>query len=311
MMDDRQLDVLLEQAEVQRRLGNHRGATALVQRALALDPDHARAHAVLAFTLLGAKRLSGAGIEARLALGLDANDAFIHHVMAAVLVAERKLDDAWAHCLIALEGPAASPEAHVLGARIQVLRRDPARAQELLLEALALEAAHTGALTWLARLALDAGDRAAAARHIELALESDPADRDAHVVAGYIALAGGDTAAAEQHARFVLNQVATDEDGLALWAAIQARRSWLLGAWWRWNTWMSRGDERRRVAILIGAFVLARIAIIVTDELGYETVTRVLELAWLGFCAYTWFAPELFRRMLARELGTVSLDPNF
>jgi len=310
-MEERQINILLEQAEVQRRLGNHRGATELVQRALALDPDHAQAHASLAFTLLGAKRLAGAGIEARLALGLDANDSFIHHVMAAVLVAERELDDAWAHCLIALEGPAATPEAHVLGARIQILQGDVARAEELLHEALALDAAHTAALSWLARLALDAGDRTTAARHVALALESDPADRDAHVVAGYIDLASGDVSGAEQHARFVLNQTATDEDGLALWAAIQARRSRLLGAWWRWNTWMSRGDERRRVALLIGAFVLAQIAIIVTDELGFEGLTRVLNLAWLGFCAYTWFAPELFRRMLARELGTVHLDPDF
>jgi hypothetical protein len=199
----------------------------------------------------------------------------------------------------------------VLGARIRVLQGDAPRAKELLLEALALDAAHTGALTWLARLALDAGDRAAAGRFVGLALESDPADRDAHVVAGFVDLANGDAAGAEQHARFVLHQAATDEDGLALWAAIQARRSRLLGAWWRWNTWMSRGDERRRVAILIGAFVLARIAIIVTDELGYEGLTRVLTLAWLGFCAYTWFAPALFRRMLARELGTVHLDPDF
>jgi Tfp pilus assembly protein PilF len=310
-MEVRQINVLLEQAEVQRRLGNHRGATELVQRALTLDPDHAQAHAALAFTLLGARRLPGAAIEMRLALGLDANDPYVHHVAAAVLAAERKLDDAWAHCLIALEGPIATPESYVLGARIRTLQGDAPRAKELLHEALALDASHTGALTRLARLELDDGDRAAASRLVALALESDPADREAHVVAGFIDLASGDTAGAEQHARFVLNQSATDEDGLALWAAIQARRSWLLGAWWRWNTWMSRGDERRRVAILIGAFVLARIAIIVSDELGYEGVTRALTLGWLGFCAYTWFAPELFRRMLARQLGTVHLDPDF
>jgi len=310
-MEDRQITVLLEQAEVQRRLGNHRGAIELVQRALTLDPDHAQAHATLAFTLLGAKRLPGAGIEVRLALGLDANDPYIHHVAAAVLAAERKLDDAWAHCLIALDGPVASPENYVLGARIRTLSGDRARARELLLEALELDAAHTGALTQLARLELDAGDRAAASRLAAQALESDPADREAHVVAGLVALASGDSAGAEQHARFVLGQNAMDEDGLALWTAIQARRSWLLGVWWRWNTWISRGDERRRVALLIGMFVVARIAIIITDELDYDGLSRMLTLAWLGFCAYTWFAPELFRRMLAHELGTVRLDPDF
>jgi tetratricopeptide (TPR) repeat protein len=310
-METRQITVLLEQAEVQRRLGNHRGATELVQRALTIDPDHAQAHAALAFTLLGARRLAGAMIEVRLALTLDGNDPYIHHVAAAVLAAQRKLDDAWAHCLVALEGPLATPEAHVLGAQIRTLQGEVAHAKELLQEALKLDPAHTGALTRLAGLFLDAGDRAAASRLVALALESDPSDLEAHVVAGFIDLASGDTAGAEQHARFVLNQDATDDEGLALWAAIQARRSWLLGAWWRWNTWMSRGDERRRIALLIGAFVLARIAIIITDELGYEGVTRALTLGWLGFCAYTWFAPAMFRRMLSRQLGTVHLDPDF
>jgi Flp pilus assembly protein TadD len=311
VIEDRQIEVLLEQAEVQRRLGNHQGATSLVQRALTIDPDHAVAHATLALVLLGAKRLAGARIEVRAALALDGNDPYIHHVAAAVLTAARKLDEAWAHCLVALEGPVVTPAAHVLAARIQTLQGDRTRARAQLREALALEPAYTDALTQLAYLELETGDRAEARRLIELALESDPSDHETHIAAGQIDLAWGDAASAEQHARFVLGQDATDEDGLRLWAAIQARRSWLLGAWWRWNMWASLRDEGRRIALLLGAFVLARIAIIITDELGYDGLSRALGLAWLACCAYTWFAPELFRRMLARSLGTVRLDPDF
>ncbi|HEX8107847.1 MAG TPA: tetratricopeptide repeat protein [Kofleriaceae bacterium] len=54
-MERRQIRVLLEEAEVQRRLGNHRGATELAQRALTIDPDHAQAHAALAGILLDAR----------------------------------------------------------------------------------------------------------------------------------------------------------------------------------------------------------------------------------------------------------------
>lgn len=310
-MEERQLQVLLEQAEVQRRLGNHRTATELLQRALALDPDHARAHAALAFTLLGARRLPAATIEMGAALHLDGNDPYVHYVAAAVLRARRKLDDAWAHCLIALEDPAAEAATHVLGAQIQILRGDRDRARTLLDEALALDAAHAGALTVLARLELHLGNLEAAGEHISLALKSEPENRDAHVVAGFIDLSRGDAEAAEQHARFVLNQDATDEGGLELWTAIKARRSRMLGLWWRWNSWMSLRDDMRKIAMLIGTFVIVRIAIIVTDELGYETLSRVLSLVWLGLCAYTWFAPEMFRRWLKQELGTVRLDPDF
>jgi Flp pilus assembly protein TadD len=310
-MEHRQIRVLLEEAEVQRRLGNHRGATELAQRALTIDPDHAQAHAALAVILLDARRLTGAGIEARTALALDASDPYIHRVAAAVLAAERKLDDAWAHCLIALEGPAPAPESFVLGARVRELQGERAHARELLYEALAIDAAHVGALTQLARLELAGGERDEAARLIALALEANPADPRAHLAAGTIDLARGDAASAEDHARFVLGQDATDHDALELWAAIQARRSWLLGAWWRWNMWMSLRNDRRQIALLIGAFVVVRIAIIAADALGLAALSAVLRLSWLGLCAYTWVAPGMFRRMVARSLDRVRLDPSF
>ena len=50
---------------------------------------------------------------------------------------------------------------------------------------------------------------------------------------------------------------------------------------------------------------------IVTDELGYEFISRALSYGWLGFCAYTWFAPEMFKSWLKQELGSVKLDPEF
>jgi Tfp pilus assembly protein PilF len=293
-MEDRQLQVL-----------------ELVQRALAIDPDHARAHAALAFSLLAARRLPGAGLEIRIALSLDGGDNYIHYVAGAVMMAERKLEDAWSHVLVALEADSADAEAHVLGATIQVLRGQTAKARELLQEALAHHGSHCGALTELARLELAEGNRGAAAEHIALALQADSVDHDAHIVAGYIDLAAGNDAAAEEHARFVLNQDATDEAGLRLFTAVKAKRSVLLGAWWRWNSWISMRDDRRQIGLLIGTFVLMRILIIVTDELGYEMISHALGFGWLGFCAYTWFAPEMFRSWLKQELGSVRLDPEF
>ena len=310
MTDARQIRVLLEQAERQRRLGNHRGATQLAQRALSLDPDHAIAHAELALILLDARRLVGAGVEVRLALGLDGNDPFIHRVAAAVLIAERELDDAWRHCLIAMQD-GRTADAYVLGARIRDLQGDRRHARELLREALELDAGDTAAQTQLAQLALSDGQLAEAAQQIAQALAGDPADRHAHAVAGHVALARGELADAEHHARFVLQNAADDHDGLALWTAIQARRSRVLGAWWRWNAWVTLGSARRRLAIQLCLFVAVRIAVIVTDALELDAVSRGLQLVWLGVCAYTWFAPALFRRMVARTLRTVELDPEF
>lgn len=310
-MDDRAVEVLLEQASVRRRLGDWRGAIDLTRRALALDPDHARAHAALAFALLGARRLPGAGIEARASLALDGNDAFCHHAAAAVLTAERKLREAWEHCLVVLDAEPHDVEIRVLGATIHDLRGERAAARELLRAALEHEPTHCAALTRLARLELRDGNHAEAARLIDEALRSSPADTDAHIAAGTIALVRGDLGEAEHHARFALGQDATDRDAFELWCSIKARRSWTLGLWWRFNAWVSLRSETQQIALMIGTFVVARLAIILAGALDLEALERALDLAWMGFCAYTWVGPAVFRRMIANELGTVRLDPNF
>ena len=310
-MEDREIEVLLDQAHAQRRLGDWKRAIELVQRALALDPDHGKGHAALAVSLLGARRLAAALVEVRLALGLDGNDPYVHYAAAMVYRAARKLDDAWAHCLIAIgdaEGDAAS---HVLGAQIQALRGDRDKARELCAEALALDAAHPGALAQLARLELADGHLTTAAERAREALQASPGDLDAHVVAGLIALRRGDLVAAETHARFVLTQDGNDEGGLGLFVAIKVRRSPALGLWWRLNSWLTSGEDPRRVALMSAIFVLAGVLIIVTDEMGYPNLSRVLWLTWLGTSISAWIGPLVFRHWLKRELHGVKPDPTF
>lgn len=310
-MDDREVQALLEQADLRMRLVDWRGAIDVLRRALAIDPDHARAHAMLALALLGAKRLPGAEIETRLALALDGNDPFCHYAAAAVLRAQRRLREAWEHCEVALQTDSTDVDVYVLGAGIRDLRGELPEARALLVEALALEPAHAGALTRFARLELDAHRYDEAERYIDEALRAQPDDADAHIVAGYIDLVRGDDAGAEEHARFALNRDATDHDALALWAAIKAHRSWTLGLWWRLNAAVSLRSETGQVALLIGSFVIVQIAIILAGALDLPLVEQVLRWGWLGFCGYTWIAPALFKRMLERDLGTVVLDPEF
>ena len=109
----------------------------------------------------------------------------------------------------------------------------------------------------------------------------------------------------------MLGQDSTDRNGLELWAAIKARRSWLLGLWWRFNVFISMRSEAGQIALLIGGFIAVRVAVILAIELDLVTLAQVLSYGWLGFCAYTWFAPEIFRWMLSNDLGTVKLDPDF
>ena len=279
-----------------------RDAIDRLRRTLSRDPDDARAHAELALALLGAHRLGAAELEARRALALDGGDPYGHFVAASVLRARRKLREAWAHCEVALQADDADADAHVLGAEIRVLRGEVADARELLRLALELAPSHLGALTARARLELADHRHDQAARWASDALDAHPASLEAHVVAGLVDLVRGDVAEAERHARFALGQDADDAGTIELWTAIQARRSWLLGAWWRLNAWLSLRSERGQLAVLIVSFVIVRAAIILAGSAGLVAVERLLYWAWLAFCAYSWFAPQLYQRMVAEAL---------
>lgn len=311
MIESRQISALIEQAYRARRAHNWQTAIDLLKRALAIDPEHPICHASLALALLGARRLHAAGIEVSLALGFGADIPFCHYAAAAVRRAERKLDDAWKHCLVAMQDAEDDADVRVLAAEIKLLQNDRSGARALLEEAMMLQPEHVGAHITLAELELRDGNHGEARRRIEQALTYDPADSYAHVVAGFIALARDQVDEADRHARFALHQDASDRDALRLWASIKARRNVLLGVWWRLNMFVGLRSERSQLAMLIGSFVVVRLAIILLGAAGYEDAEILLGKLWLGFCAYTWFAPAIFERMLKRELATVTLREDY
>jgi hypothetical protein len=63
--------------------------------------------------------------------------------------------------------------------------------------------------------------------------------------------------------------------------------------------------------ILLGILVAVRVAIIVAEALEQPGLAMLLMYGWLAFCMYTWTAPELFQRMLQRELAKVTLKPGY
>lgn len=308
---DHQVQMLLRQADQARVAHQWTRAIDLLRRALTIDPDHPRAHASLALALLGAQRLHGATVEVGLALAFDGNDAFCHYAAAAVRRAERRLDEAWDHIMVSLQSDSTDLDAHVLGADIKVLTNDTRTARELLLRALEDKADHVEALTSLARIELHDGNLTEATRIIDLALTAAPANVEAHVVSGWITLRLGDDASAERHARFALGEDAVDRDALRLWTAIKARRSKLLGMWWRWNAFVSLRSEAGQIGLQIGSFVVIRLLAILCAWRGWDTAEKLVSYSWFAFCGYTWFAPTLFRRMLESDLGTVTLRKDF
>ena len=291
--------------------GQNQAAVEALRRALAVDPDCAEAHALLAFELIELRRIYAAEIEARAALLGDSDDPLGFAAMGAVKLAQRKLKEAEAHFLAALELAPDDPVTYRMLAAVERLRGRPESARSSLERARELDPDDPDTLVALGDLAMWRGDRREARELCDEALTMAPDNLDAHVLAGNLDLRDGDLEEASEHARFALGMDPTDPAALELLCSIKARRSVLLGLWWRLNVYLTTGSERRQIALLVVSFAVCQAAIAVLTALGAERAADLLDWAWLGFCAYTWTAPVQFQRLLDAELEQVALDDDF
>ena len=67
----------------------------------------------------------------------------------------------------------------------------------------------------------------------------------------------------------------------------------------------------RSIAILVVAYLLYRVLSTVLGDYDQDTAASLVNFGWLGIVAYTWIAPGVFTRMLAREMASVDLDDDF
>lgn len=302
---------LMERAQRLYDTGQVDASIDLLTRLLGEHPDDADAHALLALCLVRRKRLHAARSEAAQAAALDPESPFAHLAQGIVLTASRDFRAAEEHLQTAV---ALAPEfsyAHVALSRLHELWGKPRPAREHAERACELAPDASGHWSHRAWLAWRQGDRSQAVADAHTALQLDPEDLSAIVLLGQYELANGNVAAAREHAAWALQNDPTDEDALALLCGIKARTSPLLGVWWRFQTHIAAGSNRRALLLLVGIFLLYRVLLLVLDDAGMPQWGTVVTLAWMGFCVYTWFAPTLFWKAVRRELETVRLRPDF
>ncbi len=301
----------LRQAQRMLSGGHLDRAIELLTRALSEDPDSGDAHAMLAFCLVGKKRLYAAELEAGYALAMESDNPFAHLAMAAVRIGTRKFTEAERHLDAAKELSPESAEAHRLSASLYRIWGKAERAHTEIEHARALDPESPDVWAQSGWLAFDRGERDTAREHAIAALEIDPEHVDALTLLGHCDLAAGRTEEARAHALWALQQEPDDGGAMTLFAAVKARKSWLLGLWWRFQSFVNAGSQRRAIALLIGAYLLYRIGSIALNQNGLSKESLYLTLAWLGFCVYTWFAPTLFWRSIRKEMESVRLRPDY
>jgi Flp pilus assembly protein TadD len=293
------------------RGGHTDQAIDVLTRVLGEAPDSSDAHAYLAVCLVSRHRLHAAQIEAAQALALDPDAEIAHMAMAAVSIAQRRFRDAEAHLDAARALSPDDADILAMSASLQQAWGHPERARDEIVRAHAMAPDDPSILAQYGNIEFQRGQREPARALAERALEIDPEHVDALTLLGHCDLAAGRVEDARRHAVWALQNAPGDEGALTLLAAVKARQSWLLGLWWRFQTWISAGSSRRAIALLVGLYLLYRAAGIALTDQGFEDGASILSVVWLGFCVYTWFAPSLFEKSVRREMETVRLRPDY
>jgi Flp pilus assembly protein TadD len=282
-----------------------------LRRVLSVDPDDAQAHALLALCLVDARRLAAAEIEAKLALAGDPLSPLSHVAMGQVSFARRDFVKAEERFRAVLEMEPDRSENH---RRLGILHRVTGRREEAereLVRAVELAPDDPENLVALGQLCLSAGDVAEAERLAREALTLAPANRDGLVLMGLVLLRRGDVESAREHALWAIRIDPTDRGALSLMASIQAKTSWYLGLWWRFNTWCSEVGSKNVAILLLSAFILYRFLRQILVDMDHAQGAQLVSYAWLAVCVYSWVGPGLFRRELNKELETVRLRRDF
>lgn len=305
------VDRLEWQARQQLGRGDARGAIETLRAALSREPDDASLHALLSIALLATRRRHAARLEAETAVSLSPDAPSPHLALGYARLAFRDLRAARE----AFERSAAlAPEdarAQLGLGRVSAAAKRDAESRAALERALALSPEDPDIVVALGELDLRAGRRSAARDRAREALSAHPEHEDALELMGRVLLAEGRTGEAREHALWILRQDATSRGGIRLLCATKARSSPLLGLWWRWNAFMSGLAEGRSLLVLVGLYVVQRLATLALRDAGLHQGAELVSYAWLAFALYTWFGPAMFAKQLRRELAEVRLRTDF
>ncbi len=305
------LDRLFSQAFSRLDVGNYNGAMDPLREILGREPDNGGAHALLSVCLYNMKRIHAAHHEAGAALAAEANSPLPHYAMTMSLMGLGKNREAEEHLNILLEMDPEDPDYLMIQAELYELTGREKEVGGVLRRALELAPDNPAVKTAIGTDCLERGKRDVAEAIALEVLEEYPEHQDALTLMGFICLRRGDIEGAREHAIWALQQNPTDHDVLRLLSAIKARKSRLLGLWWRYHAWISELGQSRAILVLLGAFILYRMTSIHLNQNDHALMAGAIHFFWIGVCIYTWIGPELFRRSLQKETGDVMLSDEF
>lgn len=286
------------------------------QRALESDPNHAMAMAHLASSWIQQESTQGKAVEAaRRAVALDPENAFIHAVLAICLIDGAKPGQGGrlrkglesAETAVTLDPDLAL--AHSVKSHGFLKLHRYAEAEDAARQALALDLTDTLATQVLSMALLGQRKDNDLKNLVEWQLQENPEDDSAHVSAGFRALHEGRYREANDHFREALR--IDPSNGIARLGLVEAYRArsfiyrWLL----QFSHFMRRFGESNGRWIMIGGYIVYRIA--VSSLQGrHPALTGLLVGTWLTFALWSFLARGIAScLMLTDRFARLAIQP--
>ena len=234
-------------------------AVPAAREALASDPDNANAHALLALALVHLEQPREAVEAGRRAVALEPESSFAHYALGRALFEH---DDAPGAERAARESLRLEPDAagYQLLAQTFLQRSQWQNALDAATRGLEIEPEHKGCASLRARALLHMGRSEEADAAVRDSLAHDPENADAHANRGWLLLRQSKPEEALESFRAALRI-----DPTFAWAregiieALKARKG-VYRVFLRYSFWMGSLSPRARWIVIIGLFVMARIA---------------------------------------------------
>jgi Tfp pilus assembly protein PilF len=296
---------LFRHAELQMNQGSPSAAVETLHNLLAIDPDHALAHAYLAMCLQELRRPEGASFEMRRALKLAPEDHYVRYTAGRIELMQGWDGAAERHLDRARELAPENPAAYRLLAIVYAHTGRPELVLPTLQEALNAEPHDAGLKTDIASHLLSRGQIEEAEALALGALRDNPECADAQVLLGDIRFHSKDYDDARGFALGALHIDPSHEGALTLLCFVKLQKKSLL---WRWRECARRvgqlhyaeKQELKRVSA-----VVAYIAVLILFAAGHPwaAVAAIVGISLL--LAAAWAANRLVDRIFDRELKQV------
>ncbi len=293
-------DVLVRRATMLMEQHRPEQAAEQLRMALASDPNHAVAHALLALCLLEDRdQWLQATREAEQAIGLEPDSGFAHYVLANVLSKRNRHDEALSAINTALSIDSEDADYYGLQASLYARQDRWRQALESAEQGLSFDAENSSCES-IRSLALERLGRVEdALSQAQESVSRRPDSADARVALAWAMLNRGDHQSAAIEFREALRLEPSHE--MARIGMIQALNSrYLIFRWiFSFYQFVGRMAQYSQWAVILGMFVGMRLLRAAAQAYpAIQPFVLPISVLYIGFCLLSWIATPLFNTFL-------------